>query len=53
MSKAMEHPRRLELLMIAILALELFDVQGMDFMGPTVSSYGMMHIFLVVDYISK
>ena len=32
---------------------ELFDVWGIDFMGPFVSSHGMKYILVAVDYISK
>ena len=31
----------------------LFDVWGIDFMGPFVSSHGMKYILVVVDYVSK
>lgn len=33
--------------------LELFDVWGIDFMNPLVSSYGMKYILVVVEYVSK
>ena len=33
--------------------IELFDVWGIDFMGPFVSSHGMKYILVVVDYVSK
>ena len=36
-----------------ILEVELFDVQGIDFMGPFVPSYGNLYILVVVDYVSK
>ena len=36
-----------------ILEVELFDVWGIDFMGPFPSSYGYKYILLVVDYVSK
>lgn len=36
-----------------ILEVELFDVLGIDFMGPFMSSYSNKYIFLIVDYISK
>ena len=29
--------------------IELFDVWGIDFMGPFVSSHGMKYIFVAVD----
>ncbi|XP_070057088.1 uncharacterized protein [Nicotiana tomentosiformis] len=33
--------------------VEIFDVWGIDFMGPFMSSYGMIYILVVVDYVSK
>ncbi|CAM8908322.1 unnamed protein product [Rhodiola kirilowii] len=36
-----------------ILAVELFDVWGIDFMGPFPPSYGNQYILVVVDYVSK
>ncbi|XP_068331445.1 uncharacterized protein [Pyrus communis] len=36
-----------------IFNVEIFDVWGIDFMGPFPSSYGFTYIFLVVDYVSK
>ena len=33
--------------------IELFDVWGLDFMGPFVSSHGMKYILVAVDYVSK
>ncbi|GMI64707.1 hypothetical protein HRI_000140000 [Hibiscus trionum] len=36
-----------------ILEVELFDVWGIDFMGPFPSSCGNMYILLAVDYVSK
>ncbi|XP_050150502.1 uncharacterized protein LOC126625454 [Malus sylvestris] len=32
---------------------DIFDVWGIDFMGPFPSSYGFMYILLAVDYVSK
>ena len=32
---------------------EIFDVWGIDFMGPFPSSSGHIYILLVVDYVSK
>ena len=37
----------------SILEVELFDVWGIDFMGPFPSSCGNKYILLVVDCISK
>ena len=36
-----------------ILEVELFDIWGMDFMGPFPSSFNNLYILLVVDYVSK
>lgn len=36
-----------------ILVIELFDVWGIDFMGPFPNSFGNLYILLTVDYISK
>ena len=36
-----------------ILVIELFDVWGIDFMGPFMSSHGMKYILVAVDYVSK
>lgn len=36
-----------------ILMIELFDVLGIDFMGPSMISHGMKYILVVVDYVSK
>ena len=36
-----------------ILEVKLFDLWGMDFMGPFPSSFSHMYIFLAVDYVSK
>ena len=33
--------------------IEVFDVWGIDFMGPFVSSHGMKYILVAVDYVSK
>ncbi|KAL4366243.1 hypothetical protein GQ457_05G027450 [Hibiscus cannabinus] len=35
------------------LEVELFDVWGIDFMGPFPSSFGNLYILLAVDYVSK
>ncbi|XP_062100511.1 uncharacterized protein LOC133806426 [Humulus lupulus] len=37
----------------SILEVELFDVWGIDFMGPFPPSYGNLYILVVVDYASK
>ena len=36
-----------------ILIVEIFDIWGMDFMGPFPSSFGNLSILLAVDYDSK
>ena len=36
-----------------ILFCEIFDVWGMDFMGPFPSSFGFQYMLLAVDYVSK
>ena len=33
--------------------IDLFDVWGIDFMGPFVSSHGMKYILVAVYYVSK
>ncbi|XP_070008018.1 uncharacterized protein [Nicotiana sylvestris] len=45
--------RRHEMPMNPIQEVEMFDVWGIDFMGPFVSSYGNKYILIVVDYASK
>ncbi|XP_042444099.1 uncharacterized protein LOC122029226 [Zingiber officinale] len=36
-----------------ILFCEIFDVWGIDFMGPFPNSFGFIYILLAVDYVSK
>ncbi|XP_048438976.1 uncharacterized protein LOC125476684, partial [Pyrus x bretschneideri] len=36
-----------------ILVVEIFDVWGIDFMGPFPMSFGFTYILLAVDYVSK
>ena len=36
-----------------ILEVELFDLWGIDFIGPFPASYNNLYIFLAVDYVSK
>ncbi|CAN6579344.1 unnamed protein product [Malus baccata var. baccata] len=38
---------------IPIFSVEIFDVWGIDFMGPFPSSHGFLYILLAVDYVSK
>ncbi|XP_042051607.1 uncharacterized protein K02A2.6-like [Salvia splendens] len=42
-----------EMPQVPIVVCEIFDVCGMDFMGPFHSSYGNSYILVVVDYVSK
>ena len=42
-----------EMPMSKMLEVELFDVWGIDFMDPFVSSFGMKYILVAVDYVSK
>ncbi|KAL4302122.1 hypothetical protein GQ457_10G012280 [Hibiscus cannabinus] len=45
--------RRNEMPLQNILEVELFEVWGIDFMGPFPSSFGNLYILLAVDYVSK
>ncbi|KAL4304561.1 hypothetical protein GQ457_10G010670 [Hibiscus cannabinus] len=45
--------KRNEMPLQNILEVELFDVWGIDFMGPFPSSVGNLYILLAVDYVSK
>ena len=45
--------RKDELPMHPILEVELFDLWGIDFMGPFSPSYNNLYILLAVDYVSK
>ncbi|XP_041999864.1 protein NYNRIN-like [Salvia splendens] len=38
---------------IPVIVCEIFDVWGMDFMGPFPSSEGNLYILVAVDYVSK
>lgn len=42
-----------EMPMTRILEVDLFDVWGIDFMGPFVISFGMKYILVAVIYVSK
>ena len=42
-----------ELSLTNILKIELFDVWGIDFMGPFPPSFGNLYIIVLVDYVSK
>ena len=45
--------KRHEMPLQGILVVQLFDIWGMDFMGPFPVSYGNIYILLTVDYVSK
>ncbi|XP_061364599.1 uncharacterized protein LOC133308034 [Gastrolobium bilobum] len=45
--------RRHEMPLNNILEVEIFDVWGMDFIGPFPSSYSNKYILVAVDYVSK
>ena len=36
-----------------IMLVQIFDVWGIDFMGPLLQSFGNLYILLAVDYVSK
>ncbi|KAM6594465.1 hypothetical protein CsatA_002168 [Cannabis sativa] len=44
---------RNEMPLNCILEVELFDVWGIDFMGPFPQSFGNLYILVAVDYVSK
>ena len=45
--------RKHEMPLKGILELEIFDVWGINFMGPFPSSLGKKYILVMVDYVSK
>lgn len=45
--------KRNEMPISKIMEVELFDVWGIDFMGPFVNSYGSKDILVAMDYVSK
>ena len=45
--------RKHEMPLKGILEVKLFDVWGIDFMGPFPSSLGYKYILVMVDYVSK
>ena len=45
--------RKDEMPLQRIPVVQIFDVQGIDFMGPFPSSFGNIYILLPVDYVSK
>ena len=36
-----------------ILIVKIFDVWGIDFMGPFLNSFGYLYILVAMDYVSK
>ncbi|RVW13718.1 Retrovirus-related Pol polyprotein from transposon 17.6 [Vitis vinifera] len=53
MPKAWKVTKRNQMPMNPILIVELFDVWGIDFMGPFPMSFGNSYILVGVDYVSK
>ena len=45
--------KRHEMPLTSIQEVEIFDVWGLDFMGPFLSSFGNQYILVGVDYVSK
>ena len=45
--------RRNETPLQGILVVQIFDVWGIDLMGPFPSSFGNLYILLAMDYVSK
>ncbi|KAD7478568.1 hypothetical protein E3N88_01704 [Mikania micrantha] len=45
--------KRNEMPMHPILVVDIFDVWGIDFMGPFPNSFGNLYILVAVDYVSK
>ena len=45
--------KRNEMSLQGILVVQIFDVWGIDFMGPFPPSFGDIYILLTVDYVSK
>ncbi|XP_061357214.1 uncharacterized protein LOC133301576 [Gastrolobium bilobum] len=45
--------RKHEMPLVPIMEVELFDVWGIDFMGPFPPSFGNKYILVAVDYVSK
>ena len=45
--------RKQKLSLNPIIVIQLFDVWGIDFMGPFLSSHGMKYILVAVHYVSK
>ena len=45
--------RRNEMSLQGVLVVQIFDVWGIDFMGPFLPSFGNLYIILPMDYVSK
>ena len=45
--------RRNEMPLQRIIAVQIFSIWGIDFIGPFTPSFGNLYILLVVDYVSK
>ena len=45
--------RRNEMPLQGILVVQIFDVWGIDFMGPFPTSFRNLYVLLAVDYVSK
>ena len=45
--------KRNEMPLQGILVVQIFNVWGIDFMGPFPSSFGNLYILLAMDYVSK
>ena len=45
--------KRNEMPLHGIMVVQIFDVWGIDFMQPFLSSFGNLYILLAVDYVSK
>ncbi|KAI3811114.1 hypothetical protein L1987_20831 [Smallanthus sonchifolius] len=45
--------KRNEMPMQSLLVVDIFDVWGIDFMGPFSNSFGNLYILVAVDYVSK
>ncbi|GJR36168.1 transposable element [Tanacetum coccineum] len=51
--KVSKLPWRDQMPMNHILVVEIFDVWGIDFMGPFPTSHGIVYILVAIDYVSK
>jgi hypothetical protein len=53
MPKNPKHLSKNSMPLIYNLQIDLFDVWGIDFIGPFKNSHGYEHILVMVDYVSK